>query len=96
MTVEELNEALEKEKANSAALTEAAAKSVQQISDLTAERDSLKEELTATKEAFDKLQTELQDTKKLNFTLARTIDQGKGAEASPEELMRDMFLGGAK
>lgn len=96
MTVEELNEALEKEKANTAALTEAAAKSVEQISDLTAERDSLKEELTKTKEAFEKMQTELQDTKKLNFTLARTIDQGKGSEASPEELMRDMFLGGAK
>lgn len=96
MTLEELNEALEKEKANTAALTEAAAKSVDQISNLTAERDSLKEELTATKEAFDKLQTELQDTKKLNFTLARTIDQGKGTEASPEEIMRDMFLGGGK
>ena len=96
MTEEELKAALEQEKANTAALTEAAAASVKQISDLTAERDSLKEELTATKEAYDKIQVELQDTKKLNFTLARTIDQGKGPEASPEELMRDMFLGGAK
>ena len=54
MTLEEMNEALEKEKANTAALTEAAAASVKQISDLTAERDSLKEELTATKEAYEK------------------------------------------
>lgn len=41
--------------------------------DVTAERDSLLEELNALKEKHEKLETELSDTKKLNFQLGRTI-----------------------
>lgn len=41
--------------------------------DITAERDSLLEELNALKEKHEKLETELTDTKKLNFQLGRTI-----------------------
>ena len=46
-------------------------------SDLEAERDSLLTELNALKESNAKTLAELQDTKKLNFTLARQIDTGK-------------------
>lgn len=46
-------------------------------SDLEAERDSLRAELDALKESNAKTVAELQDTKKLNFTLARQIDTGK-------------------
>lgn len=46
-------------------------------SDLEAERDSLLAELNALKETNAKNVAELQDTKKLNFTLARQIDTGK-------------------
>ena len=45
--------------------------------DLEAERDSLLTELNALKESNAKTLAELQDTKKLNFTLARQIDTGK-------------------
>lgn len=41
--------------------------------DVTAERDSLLEELNALKERNEKLEAELSDTKKLNFQLGRTI-----------------------
>lgn len=46
-------------------------------SDLEAERDSLRAELDALKESSAKTAAELQETKKLNFTLARQIDTGK-------------------
>lgn len=46
-------------------------------SDLEAERDSLRAELDALKESNAKTSAELQETKKLNFTLARQIDTGK-------------------
>lgn len=42
--------------------------------DLTAERDSLREENAKLIEARDAAQTEAQETKKLNFTLARQLD----------------------
>ena len=43
------------------------------ISDLTAERDSLNERIQALQVQAEKLQSELQETKKLNFTLAAQI-----------------------
>ena len=46
-------------------------------SDLTAERDSLRAELHALKQRHDETARELQETKKLNFTLARQVDTGK-------------------
>ena len=46
-------------------------------SDLTAERDSLRAELDALKQRHDETARELQETKKLNFTLARQVDTGK-------------------
>lgn len=43
------------------------------ISDLTAERDSLNERIQALQEQAERLQSELQETKKLNYTLAAQI-----------------------
>lgn len=45
-----------------------------QISDLTAERDSLSEENAQLRAERDTSAAELQETKKLNYTLARQID----------------------
>jgi len=46
-------------------------------SDLTAERDSLRAELDTLKQQHEETARELQETKKLNFTLARQVDTGK-------------------
>lgn len=45
-----------------------------QVSDLTAERDSLAEENANLRAERDTSAAELQETKKLNYTLARQID----------------------
>lgn len=45
-----------------------------QVSDLTAERDSLSEENAQLRAERDTSAAELQETKKLNYTLARQID----------------------
>ena len=62
-----------------------------QISDLEAERDSLRDENQALKDEQKKTGEELQRTKSLNFTLARTIDTSKGKQASAEETLHNMF-----
>lgn len=54
--------------------------------DLTAERDSLREENTELIAARDAAQTEAQETKKLNFTLARQLD------TKPKETFEDLLL----
>lgn len=61
------------------------------IADLTAERDSLKEELDALKKAHETQAQELQDTKKLNFTLGRTIGAQQTLEETAENAMQEMF-----
>ena len=97
MTEKELQEALEQAQSENAALLKASDDTMKQLQDLTAERDSLKEELTSNKESLVKIQEELQNTKKLNFTLARSIDQGaSGADRQPEDILKEMFIGGGK
>lgn len=54
--------------------------------DLTAERDSLREENAELVAARDAAQTEVQETKKLNFTLARQLD------AKPRETFENVLL----
>lgn len=54
--------------------------------DLTAERDSLREENAELVAAWDAAQTEAQETKKLNFTLARQLD------TKPRETFEDLLL----
>ena len=46
----------------------------QQITDLSAERDSLLEENAQMRETIKALEAETAETKKLNFTLARQLD----------------------
>ena len=61
-----------------------------QISDLEAERDSFKEENEKLKADYNKSSEELQNTKKLNFTLARTLDVS-GKTRGVEDTLHEMF-----
>lgn len=54
--------------------------------DLTAERDSLREENAELIAARDAAQAEAQETKKLNFTLARQLD------TKPRETFENVLL----
>lgn len=58
------------------------------IADLTAERDSLKEEAADSAGKIKDLEKDLSDTKKMNFTLARHLD---ARPASGEDIMHNMF-----
>lgn len=59
-----------------------------QIDDLTAERDSLKSELSSKNTAFDEMKAELQKTKEMNFTLVR---QASVEQKSVEDILNDIF-----
>ena len=61
-----------------------------QISDLEAERDSFREENEKLKADYQKSSEELQNTKKLNFTLARTLDVS-GKTKGVEDTLHEMF-----
>ena len=61
-----------------------------QVKDLEAERDSFKEENDKLKEESQKLNTELSNTKKLNFTLARSLDTS-GKTLGVEDTLHEMF-----
>lgn len=59
-----------------------------QVSDLTAERDSLKSELGSKNDELATIKTELQKTKELNFALARQTTVPK---QSVEDILNDIF-----
>ena len=61
-----------------------------QVNNLEAERDSFKEENEKLKENETKLSNELQNTKKLNFTLARSLDTS-GKTKGVEDTLHEMF-----
>ena len=61
-----------------------------QVASLEAERDSFKEENDTLKENETKLSNELQQTKKLNFTLARSLDTS-GKTKGVEDTLHEMF-----
>ena len=61
-----------------------------QVQNLEAERDSFKEENEKLKENETKLSNELQQTKKLNFTLARSLDTS-GKTKGVEDTLHEMF-----
>ncbi len=65
MTIEELR----------TALTEEMTSGAEKIQDRDLEIQSLKDELSKLKEVSQKREHELAETKKLNFTLARRVDQ---------------------
>lgn len=61
------------------------------ISDLTAERDSLRTENTSLKEEQEKTEQELKQTKELNFTLARKVDSKPNKDI--ETILHDFIKG---
>ncbi|MBP3578661.1 MAG: hypothetical protein J6K15_11165 [Lachnospiraceae bacterium] len=61
-----------------------------QVASLEAERDSFKEENDKLKDNEKKLSNELQNTKKLNFTLARSLDTS-GKAKGVEDTLHEMF-----
>ena len=61
-----------------------------QVENLEAERDSFKEENERLKENEKKLSDDLQQTKKLNFTLARSLDTS-GKTRGVEDTLHEMF-----
>ena len=61
-----------------------------QVQNLEAERDSFKEENEKLKENERKLSDDLQQTKKLNFTLARSLDTS-GKTKGVEDTLHEMF-----
>lgn len=74
MTMEELSEMIEKQNAT--------------ITDLEAERNSLKEENEKVLAAQKKIEEELRKTKELNFTLSRQVGH---EQKSAEEILSEMF-----
>ena len=61
-----------------------------QVNNLEAERDSFREENEQLKENVKKLSDDLQQTKKLNFTLARSLDTS-GRTKGVEDTLHEMF-----
>lgn len=61
-----------------------------QVQNLEAERDSFREENEILKENEKKLSEDLQQTKKLNFTLARSLDTS-GRTKGVEDTLHEMF-----
>lgn len=61
-----------------------------QVASLEAERDSFQEENDKLKDNEKKLSNELQNTKKLNFTLARSLDTS-GKTKGVEDTLHEMF-----
>ena len=61
-----------------------------QVASLEAERDSFREENDKLKDNEKKLSDDLQQTKKLNFTLARSLDTS-GKTKGVEDTLHEMF-----
>lgn len=63
----------------------------QTITDLTAERDSFKNENETLKADFQKTKEDLLKTKEMNFTLARKLDTSSHMQ-SAEDILHEMFI----
>lgn len=71
-------------------LRELVEKQTQTINELTAERDSLREEANVSRETLEAAKKELHDTKAMNYTLARQLDVSK-KEESPENILYNLY-----
>ena len=71
-------------------LRELVEKQTQTINELTAERDSLKQEADVSRETLETTKKELHDTKAMNYTLARQLDVGKEEESS-ENILYNLY-----
>lgn len=74
-----------------AAVLQTAADNENTINDLTAERNSLKNENDELKQTTTKQADELAKTKELNFSLARKLDTG--TKADPDEMLFKFIKG---
>lgn len=63
----------------------------QTITELTAERDSFKNENETLKADFQKTKDDLLKTKEMNFTLARKLDTSSQSK-SAEDILHEMFI----
>ena len=88
MKLEDFNNLSEEEKN---AFLETAASNTKQIEDLTAERDSLKNENVQLNGQIQNTSKELKSTKELNFTLARKINV---SESKDDETILYEFMKG--
>lgn len=62
------------------------------ITELTAERDSLKFENDQLRAARDQAITDGQKAREMNYTLSRQLDIGAKQAKQPEDILADMFL----
>lgn len=62
-----------------------------QILELTAERDSLKNENAGLKETAEKLTVDAAKVRETNYTLSRQLDLTQAKQATPEEILGAMF-----
>lgn len=60
--------------------------------ELTAERDSLKNENEELRKAHADLAVDAAKTREMNYTLSRQLDIGKRTEKQPEDYLAEMFL----
>lgn len=92
LTVEGLQEELKNAKNEIDVFSKSIEEHETKVKDLEIERDSLTEELNELKEKFAKQELELQETKKLNFKLGRTIGADtKSVEQVTQETYSEMF-----
>lgn len=88
MKLEEFNKLSEDEQA---AVLQLAETDAAKVEDLTAERNSLKDENEKLKQSSTKTAEELAKTKELNFSLARKLDTG--SKQDPEETLMKFIKG---
>lgn len=88
MKLEDFNALSDEEKA---ALLTSYEQTETSLTDLTAERDSLRTENESLRAEKAKTSEELKKTKELNFTLARKVDTRKATD--PEEVLHNFIKG---
>lgn len=91
MVFEDFNKLSDEEKK---AYIEASNSNEKIISDLTAERDSLKKEVEENRITIEEGKKDLAATKELNYTLARKIDVNKDRKSFEETLHEALNIGG--
>ena len=84
-----MDEKIKELEAMIAAQTEELTKLTKEAADLKLEKDSFAEENAKLKTAYEELKKENDDTKKLNFTLARSVSAGQRKSAS--DIMNEIF-----
>lgn len=90
MNFEEFSKLSDEEKK---AFIESTAETDKKISDLTAERDSLKKEVEENRITIEEGKKDLAATKELNYTLARKVNTDK-EHKSFEDTLHEAFIGG--